>query len=53
VAEGRDNAQIASRLYLSQSTVKNHVAKLFEKLEVDNRVQAAAFAIRDEREGRG
>jgi DNA-binding NarL/FixJ family response regulator len=53
VAEGRDNAEIAARLYLSQSTVKNHVAKLFEKLEVDNRVQAAAFAIRDEREGRG
>jgi DNA-binding NarL/FixJ family response regulator len=46
VAEGRDNAEIAGRLYLSQSTVKNHVASLFQKLEVDNRVQAAAFAIR-------
>jgi DNA-binding NarL/FixJ family response regulator len=48
VAEGRDNAEIAGRLYLSQSTVKNHVARLFQKLEVDNRVQAAALAIRHE-----
>jgi DNA-binding NarL/FixJ family response regulator len=48
VAEGRDNADIAGRLYLSQSTVKNHVARLFEKLQVSNRVQAAAFSIRHE-----
>ena len=46
LADGHDNAEIARRLYLSPSTVKNHVSKLLEKLGVDNRVQAATFAIR-------
>jgi DNA-binding NarL/FixJ family response regulator len=46
VALGHDNAQIAQRLFVSQSTVKNHVSRLFEKLGVENRVQAAGFAIR-------
>jgi DNA-binding NarL/FixJ family response regulator len=47
LSDGRDNAEIAARLYLSQSTVKNHVSKLLDKLEVDNRVQAATFAVRN------
>jgi two-component system, NarL family, nitrate/nitrite response regulator NarL len=47
VADGCDNAEIAGRLYLSLSTVKNHVSRLLEKLAVDNRVQAATFAIRE------
>jgi DNA-binding NarL/FixJ family response regulator len=47
LAEGCDNTDIAARLYLSPSTVKNHVAKLFDKLGVDNRVQAATFALRN------
>ena len=46
VGEGCDNAEIAHRLYLSQSTVKNHVSTLLEKLGADNRVQAAVFGIR-------
>ena len=46
LSEGCDNPEIAARLYLSQSTVKNHVSKLLEKLQVDNRVQAATFAVR-------
>jgi DNA-binding NarL/FixJ family response regulator len=46
LAEGLDNGEIADRLYVSISTVKNHVSSLLEKLEVDNRVQAAVFAIR-------
>ena len=44
--EGRDNAAIAARLYISQSTVKHHVAAILEKLGVDNRVQAAVRAVR-------
>jgi len=47
LAEGCDNTDIAARLYLSPSTVKNHVSKLFDKLGVDNRVQAATFALRN------
>jgi DNA-binding NarL/FixJ family response regulator len=46
VGEGCDNAEIAQRLYLSQSTVKNHVSRLLEKLGAENRVQAAVFGIR-------
>jgi NarL family two-component system response regulator LiaR len=47
LASGCDNAQIGDILFVSRSTVKNHVARLFEKLEVENRVQAAAYAIRN------
>src|SRR3954452_16008920 len=46
LAEGYDNGEIANRLYVSPSTVKNHVSHLLEKLGVDNRVQAATIAIR-------
>jgi DNA-binding NarL/FixJ family response regulator len=46
LAQGCDNAEIARRLFLSASTVKNHVSKLLDKLGVDNRVQAATFAAR-------
>ena len=47
LAEGYDNSDIAARLYLSPSTVKNHASKLFDKLGVENRVQAATFALRN------
>jgi DNA-binding NarL/FixJ family response regulator len=46
LASGCDNSQIGDRLYVSRSTVKNHVSRLLEKLEVENRVQAATYAIR-------
>jgi DNA-binding NarL/FixJ family response regulator len=47
LAEGCENAEIAARLFVSPSTVKNHVARVLEKLGVDNRVQAATFAVRE------
>lgn len=40
-AEGLTNADIAARLYLSLPTIKTHLARIFEKLGVTNRVQAA------------
>ena len=46
IADGCDNADIARTLYVSPSTVRNHVSRLLEKLGVHNRVQAAAYAVR-------
>jgi DNA-binding NarL/FixJ family response regulator len=34
IAQGRNNAEIAKRLYLSQKTVRNHVSRVFLKLQV-------------------
>ncbi len=46
IGEGMENAQIADRLYISTTTVKYHVSNLLEKLGLENRVQAAIFAVR-------
>jgi len=42
VAEGLSNAEIASRLYLTESTIKWHVRKILRALGVTNRAQAVA-----------
>jgi DNA-binding NarL/FixJ family response regulator len=46
IVDGYHNSEIARRLYLSPSTVKNHVSHLFEKLGVGTRVEAATLAVR-------
>ena len=46
VAQGRDNTEIAQELFLSPSTVKNHVSSILDKLGVDSRTQAAVRAAR-------
>ena len=44
IAQGRDNAQIAAALDLSEKTVRNHITGIFAKLEVENRAQAIVMA---------
>lgn len=46
VAAGKENNEIAAALTISPSTAKNHVANVLEKLGLDNRVQAAVYAVR-------
>ncbi|OGT25358.1 MAG: DNA-binding response regulator [Gammaproteobacteria bacterium RBG_16_66_13] len=46
IAEGHSNSDIAAKLYIVEGTVKNHVHNILEKLHLQNRVQAAAYAIR-------
>lgn len=43
VAEGISNAEIAERLYISEPTIKTHLTRIFQKLGVTKRTQAAAF----------
>jgi pimeloyl-ACP methyl ester carboxylesterase/DNA-binding CsgD family transcriptional regulator len=40
IAEGRDNAQIAATLGLSEKTVRNHITSIFARLQVETRAQA-------------
>lgn len=46
LVEGQSNIEIAAALYLSPNTIKTHVRDIFNKLGVENRVQAAVFALR-------
>jgi DNA-binding NarL/FixJ family response regulator len=47
LAEGRANAEIGEALFISHSTVRNHISSILMKLHVDNRVQAAVRAVRE------
>ena len=44
LGKGKDNAAIAAELHVSPHTVKNHVANILAKLQLENRVQAAVEA---------
>jgi two-component system NarL family response regulator len=46
IAAGKENGEIADSLVISQHTAKNHVSSILAKLEVENRIQAAVYAVR-------
>jgi DNA-binding NarL/FixJ family response regulator len=47
LADGMSNADVATRLFISQETVKSHVRHILAKLEADTRTQAVAIALRE------
>ncbi len=46
IAIGKDNADIARELFISPKTVKNHISNILMKLQIENRIQAAVYAVR-------
>jgi DNA-binding NarL/FixJ family response regulator len=46
LAKGYSNAEIASRLFLSEGTVRNYLSSVFTKLGVSDRTQAAVLALK-------
>lgn len=46
IARGLSNREIAEGLFLSEKTVKTHVANILQKLNVKSRTQAALYAMR-------
>lgn len=46
IADGRNNREIAEKLFISEKTVKTHVSNILGKLHLDDRTQAAIYALR-------
>jgi len=47
VAQGESNRSIATKLFISEKTVKNHLTSIFQKLGVIDRTQAALLAVKN------
>lgn len=47
IAQGMANKDIARVLFISEKTVKNHVTSIFRKLNVEDRTQAALYAVKN------
>jgi len=45
IALGGTNKEIATKLGISEKTVKNHISNIFQTLHVNNRTQAAIYAL--------
>ena len=46
LTKGMLNKEIANALFISEKTVKNHISSIFRKLDVQDRTQAAVYAIK-------
>lgn len=46
VAQGCDNKEIATKLYLAEGTVRNQISKVLEKLGLKDRTQLAVYAVK-------
>jgi two-component system nitrate/nitrite response regulator NarL len=47
VTRGLTNKEIGAQLHIAENTVKNHLRNILEKLHLQNRAQAAAYAVRE------
>lgn len=47
LSKGMLNKEIANELFISEKTVKNHISNIFRKLDVQDRTQAAVYAIKN------
>jgi DNA-binding NarL/FixJ family response regulator len=52
IADGQSNRQIARQLAIGEQTVKTHVSSILTKLGLQDRVQAAIFALRHQTDSR-
>ena len=46
LARGESNREISCSLYISENTVRNHIANIYKKLHINDRAQAALYAVR-------
>ncbi|MDH4235772.1 MAG: LuxR C-terminal-related transcriptional regulator, partial [Nitrospira sp.] len=53
LAQGKTNKEIAVHLQLSDKTIKNYLANVYTKLNVNRRTEAVAWFIRECRSGSG
>ncbi len=47
LTEGLSNKEIAKKVFLSEGTVKNHISRLLEKLDLRDRTQLAVFGVKN------
>lgn len=47
MADGLGNSEIASKLFLSEGTVKNHISTIYSKIGLNDRTQAVLFALKN------